>query len=435
MRSTPSSGAAADRGGWTLWAAGAAILVALLAFAALDPGDGTKRFFLLLGIASGAYLAAMRSIGSGVRPSRRALIAFVALAAAWRVPLALLPPEPGTDLRRYLWDARLVRSGLNPYSVVPADPDVAHLRTAENWPVNNPDVPSPYPPTAQVFFFAATAVRESPLAIKTALLVCDALLALALWRWLSTLDANPAWVLAYLWNPLVSLEVARPGHVDVVGAACLIWAVLALCRGRTLPGTAAFAVALAVKPLPIVLAPLLWRRIAWRDAAVGLGLLVLLYLPFWDRGLPVGSVPDVVRRFRFNGPVFETVAAAAGAPAAVAFAIAAGVALATWARARLPIGSFAAWAWPMAATLLCSPLVYPWYLTWLAPFLVVPSTVPLAIWTVCILSTYVVWERASAGAPWAVPWWALLLEYGVLAVATAWTFRRRSKAATSPTAP
>jgi hypothetical protein len=96
--------------------------------------------------------------------------------------MLLAPPEPAADLRRYLWDAHLVRAGLSPYAVVPSDPAFAQLRTAENWPVNNPDVPSPYPPGAQLFFLAATTLGESARAIKLAALLCDALLALVVWR-------------------------------------------------------------------------------------------------------------------------------------------------------------------------------------------------------------------------------------------------------------
>ncbi len=430
MRSRPDNVTASIRAPWGLWAGGVIILSALLAFAALNPGNGTEMFFLLLGLASVGYFAAMRTIAKGFHPSGRVLVACAFIAAAWRVPLVLAPPEPAADLRRYVWDARLVRAGLSPYTVIPADPAVAHLRTPESWPLNNPEVPSPYPPGAQVFFLAATAVAESALSIKTAALFCDALLGFVVWRWLAALGANPGWILGYLWNPLVSLEVARHGHLDVVGALCVIVAALALVRRRSLLGTVAFALSVAVKPLPIVLAPLLWRRISGRDLLAGIAVLVALYWAFWDgHHLPIGSMPEVVARFRFNGAIFAAVASRAGPMMATGLAIVAGLAVAAWARRRLSIESSAAWAWPMAAALLCSPLVYPWYLVWLSPFLVAPATMLLTLWTVSILSTYVVWQRALAGAPWAVPGWALLIEYATLGLAALWLWRRRVTAA------
>jgi hypothetical protein len=47
---------------------------------------------------------------------------------------------------------------------------------------------------------------------------------------------------------------------------------------------------------------------------------------------------------------------------------------------------------------------------------------PLTIWTVSILGTYVTWQLV--GMPWAVPAWALLVEYGALLVAALWLWRR-----------
>ncbi len=434
-----TAGGLAEGGGraWSFWAAGAAILGALLAFAALDPGQGTPAFFLLLVPASAGYLAAILQLARGRHPSPRALAALALLAFAWRIPLLLAPTHSRADVARYVWDARAVRAGLSPYAVAPADPAAAHLRTPESWPVNNPDVPSPYPPGAQIFFLLATAPEESALAIKAALVGCEVLLALALWRWLLVIGAGAGWLLAYLWNPLTAVEVARQGHVDALGSLLLVLAALALARRRTLGGGVALALAVAVKPLPLVLVPLLWRRVSLRDAAAGIGVLAALYLPSWISGGPaLGSVPEVVRRFRFNGPVFEAAAAASTPVLAAALAIVAGVAVAAWARARLPVTSPAAWAWPLAAALVFAPLVYPWYLVWLAPFLVARSTWPLLVWTVSIQTVYVAWNR-TPDAPWLVPGWALLVEYGALALAAvwAWSGARRQRAARDLTPP
>jgi alpha-1,6-mannosyltransferase len=405
-----------------IWASGVTIGAALLTFGLTRPDDGSVSFFVLLTLAAAGYLATLYQVANGLRLSRRTLIACAALALAWRVPMVLAPPEPAADVRRYVWDAHLIRAGLSPYLVVPADPASAHLRTAETWPVNNPDVPSPYPPGAQLFFLAATMLSESVRAIKLAAFVCDVLLAFVVWRSLLAAGANPGWLLAYLWSPLVTLEISRHGHLDVAGALVLACAALAFARGRALVGTLAFTLSVAVKPLPIVLLPLLWRRISRRHFVAGFTLLLALYLPFWDRRrLPIGSIPEVIARFRFNGPLFAGVASLAGPAVATGLAVAAGLAVAFWARRRLSLESPAAWAWPMGAALLCAPMVYPWYLVWLAPFLVGPETMALTIWTVSILSTYVVWRLV--GVPWAVPVWALLIEYGVLLAAAVWQLR------------
>src|SRR5215467_2766051 len=71
----------------------------------------------------------------------------------------------------------------------------------------------------------------------------------------------------------------------------------------------------------------------------------------------------------------------------------------------------------MAASLLCAPVVYPWYLLWILPFTQSTSTLPITIWTVSIIPTYYVWHLRTLGRPWLVPGWIMLLEYGSVAIA------------------
>jgi alpha-1,6-mannosyltransferase len=75
-------------------------------------------------------------------------------------------------------------------------------------------------------------------------------------------------------------------------------------------------------------------------------------------------------------------------------------------------------AWPMAAALFCGPVVFPWYLLWLLPFLTSASTLLIAIWSVSIIPVYVQWHLRALGQPWgALPDWIMLLEYGGVAAA------------------
>jgi hypothetical protein len=90
-----------------------------------------------------------------------------------------------------------------------------------------------------------------------------------------------------------------------------------------------------------------------------------------------------------------------------------------------------AFAWPMAASLLCAPVVYPWYLLWLIPFLRSTSTLPMMVWTVSIIPTYYVWHLRALGRPWIVPGWVMLLEYGSVAITGAIVALRRRRPAVS----
>jgi hypothetical protein len=98
---------------------------------------------------------------------------------------------------------------------------------------------------------------------------------------------------------------------------------------------------------------------------------------------------------------------------------------AIWMRRKSAEMSSDALAWPMAASLLCAPVVYPWYLLWLLPFTRSTSTVPIMIWTLSIIPTYYVWHLRILGRSWVVPDWIMILEYGSVAVAAAIIALRR----------
>ena len=70
-----------------------------------------------------------------------------------------------------------------------------------------------------------------------------------------------------------------------------------------------------------------------------------------------------------------------------------GLAVAAWARWKLAASDPAAWAWPMAVALACAPVIYPWYLLYLTPFLFSAATVPLMVWTLTATLAYVVLVR------------------------------------------
>jgi alpha-1,6-mannosyltransferase len=188
-----------------------------------------------------------------------------------------------------------------------------------------------------------------------------------------------------------------------------------LCRSAL-----AFGLAVAVKLLPIVLLPLYWRRVRMRDGVLAAVVVGLLYVPFFNHGrIPIGSLGTYVQSFRFNDPVFATLERVAAPQLVVGLAVLVGFLTAIWLRSKAPAFSPDAFPWPMAASLLCAPVVYPWYLLWLLPFLRSASTVPIFIWTVSIIPTYYVWRLRTLGRPWLVPGWIMLLEYGSVAAAGA----------------
>jgi hypothetical protein len=293
--------------------------------------------------------------------------------------------------------------------------------------MSSPDLPSPYPAGAQLFFRAVTAIQESTFALKTALVVCDFAIAFVLLDVLRRNRRGAHLVLAYAWNPLLAIEVAGSGHIDILGALLLLISVAALSRRWRTTAAVGFGLAVAVKLLPIVLVPLYWKRVRIRDAALAAAVVGLLYVPFLDhRRIPIGSLGTYLQSFRFNGPMFAMLDRVAPPQLLAGLAVLVGLVTATWLRSRAPEHSPEVFAWPMAASLLCAPVVFPWYLLSLLPFLTSVSTLVIIIWTVSIISTYVEWHLRTLGRPWgSLPGWVMLLEYGCVAIAAAIIALRR----------
>jgi alpha-1,6-mannosyltransferase len=409
-----------------LYGFGAILLVSLTICSRKLGSVGESSFIIPLAVAGVAYVLAIRELFSTPKFPRRVVFIGLLLAALWQLPFLFKAPGVDDDIHRYLWDGRVQRLGYNPYIVVPSDPALAELHTPETRTLNNPKVPSPYPAGAQLFFRGVTAIHESVFALKVAFVICDLAIVLALLDILRGTGEGAHWVLAYAWNPLLATEVAGSGHIDIVGVLLLVVSVAALGRRWRTVAALTFGLAVAVKLLPIVLLPLYWRRVRVRDAALATVVVGLLYVPFLSHGrIPIGSLGTYVQRFRFNDPVFATLEHVAAPQLVVGLAVIVGFLTAFWLRSKTSESSSDAFAWPMAATLLCAPVVYPWYLLWLLPFARSASTVPLIIWTVSIIPTYYVWHLRSLGRPWLVPWSIVLLEYGSVAMAGAIILFRR----------
>ena len=360
------------------------------------------------------YLRTLWILGRVAERNRRALALCLVLAALWRIPLLLMPPTLSTDVYRYVWDGRVQRLGYNPYLLVPADSTLHHLHTTETLRMNFPGLPTPYPPAAELFFRAVMTLDESARALKSAIFLCDAAIVAVLLSWLSASQRSPWWVLAYAWNPLIALEGAGNGHVDLLGALCLVVTAASLTRGKRTVAAVAFALAVGVKFVPATLAPLLWRRIRLRDAALGVATFAALYIPFLGQGrLPIGSLEVYLANWRVNAPVYSALERILPTAGLVVLPVVCGFAVALWARLHLALDSPEAWAWPAATTLLFAPTIYPWYLLWFTPFLFTPlRTLPLAVWTVSSLTLY-----------WWLPVWAkTVVEYVPVVGAAGWMF-------------
>jgi hypothetical protein len=426
--------------------AACALTWAVIATAHAPPDEHARH--LLLYIAAGAAWAAALAILPRLARARGQLAMVLLLAGAMRVPAYIASPGHSDDVYRYLWDAKVARAGVNPYRYAPDAPELASLRDA-NWErMNNRDLPTIYPPAAQLAFRVAGALPLAPLAgWKLEVALFDAAL-LALAAWLARRSGDARRALAWGWSPLAVIEVGMNAHLDVVGIALVAGALVLAERARTTWAGALLGLASSVKLIGVALLPGLRSRRAALAFALALALSAA---PFLGAGARLaGSLGEYGRRWRANDGAFALLHAGAtwtiahsrfaeprdlsGWPR-VARAITgrdrdqvypdeAANLLARVAAFALWLGALA-WAWRARADarrfatvalggfLLLTPALHPWYVLWILP-LVAASASP-AWWALAALAPLGYWPLADfrAGAPWHDPIWTRALEHGL----------------------
>jgi hypothetical protein len=175
----------------------AAALLALsgLGAAALWRGDHSTAGVIALlqapiyGVAAWLVIAqsTMKLPAAAPLTGRAAVIGILLVGLAMRL-IVLPSPPASSDIYRYIWDGRVQAAGINPYRYLPADEALQGLRDEAIYPnINRASyAPTIYPPVAQLVFFAATRISETPLFMKTVMIAFEGL---AVWAILQLLAA------------------------------------------------------------------------------------------------------------------------------------------------------------------------------------------------------------------------------------------------------
>lgn len=408
------------------WLGSLSLLVWAGLAAAGDLAPRIPLFLALYAVLVAAYAFLLIRTGAGARLDRASLRWALLFAVAFRLAALAAPPSLSADLYRYLWDGRVLASGVNPYRHPPAAAELAPLRDVYHAAINHPELPTIYPPAAQVVFALAATVWPAPAGIKLVMAGMDLLALLALALLLRALQLPPGRLVVHAWCPLVILEFAGMGHVDAVGIALLVGALAALALARHRLALAALGAAVLAKLFPLLIVPAFLERTPRRAWFVLPLVLAAGVLPFAAHGVdPSGSLRTFAARWRGNDVLFAGLVALAGSPGAakgVALLLL-GAILAACRLRRAGVESTALAA--MTAVLLLSPVLHPWYLTWIVPLLAVRPVPALIAWTGSVALAYLAVRRELAVGVYEVVPWVRGLELAIpLAVAALARARR-----------
>lgn len=389
----------------------------------------------------------------GHAASRHTVWFVVVVGVLFRLTLAPIRPVTTSDIYRYLWEGRVVHAGYNPFSDAPDSPRLAPLHDWLWTQVQYKYVPAAYPPVAQyVFALADVFPAERIVTLKVLLALFDVGTVLLLPGLLVRLRRPPVWVLLYAWHPLSVGEVVARGHLDSIGIFFLVlaarWLLGTSASARALAG-AALAASVLAKGYALFALPFLFLAARPRRAWFAAGFVAaagIAYLPFASAGLELWrGIGIYSSRWYGYSSVFEVVDFLAArfreshrliarGVCAAAFAVWLAFLLNRLRRQEDNLQTLDHCFLALAGFLVLSPVLYPWYLAWTAPFLCLR---PRPVWLLFTGTVYMYYAHYLAGGRAEIPW-VRLAEYGPPVVLTAALYltrntrwRRRSATLTS----
>ena len=394
---------------WAVWLIiNLGLILACCAYSAVTPSfDSTGVPRVLLGITIG--ILGLGSVFIFPKTSKKTAL-FLILAVSLLPRLALLPTAPSDDVNRYLWEGKLTALGVDPYQAI-ADAEVFKPYEDEYWALmNHRDRPTAYPPLSMHAFRLINLLGYSPMSYKVVALVLDMLLIATLLALLRHHLLPQRWVLFYALSPLSLFSYAAEGHFDILMVLALGVAMLAHSKRWWAICGASVAVAVGVKIMAAVVAPLLlWRsgKRGWSVAAVVLMLPIVFY---WQS---IGSVMNALFLFgsggSFNGPVHQLLSKMLSGGVPMANLVVAGLYTVCWFFAFWLMLKGRLWSSLLVALgslVVLSPIVHFWYLTWALPILAVRPKFSWLTLSVTSSLYFLVWHSAATGKGWALPLWA-----------------------------
>lgn len=404
-------------------------------------------YLLLFAVGSLLALLAARSLsGSGAM--------FLLLSGGLlRATLLVRAPDLSDDLARYEWDARVAAAGISPYAHAPADPAVAAVAPDLRARLPHADVRTVYPPVAQAAFRVGLLLPGASRGLRAVFAAAD-LSIVALLFALGGPGAGYAAAL-YAFHPLALTESAREGHLDSLGVALLLASLAYVARERRARAGVAFALSALAKYVSLAAAvPLLARgrrAFAWAFVATA----ALLWSAASRGGVsPWGGLSDYATRWDFNSLAYPALRGLFGRLDLATHAKDAFLGLKAWlghpawsqslfpyfydgflARAALFIllvAALVAIGWrvrdtesamfaSLAALLLASPTLHPWYLLWVLPFAARRREPAFLYLSFAVPLSYALLYPV----PWLAPSLVYILEYVPFALLLAMTWRRR----------
>lgn len=395
-----------------------------------------------------------------IKSGKGQLGALLGIGLLFRLLFVVSLPGLSQDFFRFIWDGRLILSGMNPYLHTP-DNLIGNGAIIDNMQELYKGMGSlsaghysNYPPLNQVFFalsawLGGAGITLPVVALRLFIVLSDLGIVYFGSRLLKSMGLPPQAILLYFLNPFVIIELTGNLHFEGVMLFFLIVSLYLLKRKKWVLSAVFFGLSVSVKLLPLLFIPLFYRFFVseglfskgfWRLKTyfwVALGTFLLSFAPFYSSQL-ISNYTNTIglwfNNFEFNASVFylirwigfevngwDPIGTVGKILPPVVLLV---VLLLAFIRKNNTLQSlFTSMLFAVTAYLLLSTTVHPWYLATPLLLSVFTRWRYTLIWTLMVVLSY----SAYSNENFSENLWLVAIEYLVVILWFIWEVLRSKK--------
>jgi len=325
-----------------------------------------------------------------------------------RIGVLFIQPTGSEDYTRYVWDGKVLANGINPYQYAPADEELLNIHSA-NLPelVKFPDIKTVYPPLSLILFYLGYLIGgESFWGIKILLLLFELITFSGLFLLLKELKLPQKNILIYALAPLPVFQFFIDAHVDGFGLGLFVFSILFYSQKKKILSLIFIGLSICIKPLALILLPIIFMiekgaKAKVKTVIIPLIICLIIYLPFVFSANVFEALLNFTVNWTFNGFAFEIMNSfladnqKARLICGILFLLV--YILIIFSRKNFLIKIYLS----VFLLFIFSPIVHPWYVTWLAvllPFIprwsgiLYTTLISLTVFTILNYQLYGEWK-------------------------------------------
>jgi alpha-1,6-mannosyltransferase len=338
--------------------------------------------------------------------------AILTLGLSFRLAILFAIPWLSDDFYRFLWDGRLALDGYNPYEQIPQSHMSNGIAIADAQALfdgmNSPVYFSVYPPLNQLFFYIAAfaapkGIWAGAFSLKVIILLFEVFNFKLIQRLLRIYHLPSHYSALYFLNPLVILELVGNAHFEATMITFLLLALIQIQREKWWFAGLFFGMAISVKLVPLLFAPLLLFRFGWGPALkifVSGGLIfALTFLPWLSLSV-IGNFSNSLdlyfHNFEFNSFIYQITMDLV--PTGYELWVAPGLALTTlfgivFLGFRFRYSSLPQMmVWAQGLYYILAAVVHPWYLSTMIAMNSFRPVLSVSVWSFAIGLSYYTYQ-------------------------------------------